>query len=77
MGRAQTDIIIHVNEKLDEVGVRDVEQELRDHGGVLSATHEPGKNHLLRVVYDPEATRAINLLPPLKARGLHAQLIGL
>jgi hypothetical protein len=77
MGQQLTDVVIHVNEALDEAGVRGLEQELCANNGVVSATHRPGHNHLVMVIYDREAIGAPGLLTPLKARGYHAQLIGL
>ena len=71
-----SDIVIHVNEDLDETRMRGVECDLCGLEGVIAAKHLPGRNHMLMVTYDHEQTRAINLLTPLKARGLHAQLIG-
>jgi hypothetical protein len=69
-------IAIHVNESLDETGLGGVECDLCGLEGVVAAKHVPGRNHLLMVTYDNEETEAFNLLAPLKARGLHAQLIG-
>jgi hypothetical protein len=69
------DIVIHVNETLDETGLRGVECDLCGIDGVVAAKHVPGRNHFVMVKYDNQETHAINLLAPLKARGLHAQLI--
>jgi hypothetical protein len=68
-------IAIHVNENLDETGLRGVECDLCGLDGVVAAKHVLGRNHLLMVTYDNEETAAFNLLAPFKARGLHAQLI--
>jgi hypothetical protein len=76
MGQYLTNVVIHLNETLDEAGVCGLEDALRAHNGVISATHQPGRNHLLMVGYAPEAICSTNLLTPLKARGFHAQLIG-
>ncbi len=70
------DIVIHVDENLDETVLYGVECELCGVDGVVAAKHVPGRNHVLMVTYDHEEARAIDLLAPLKARGLHAQLIG-
>ncbi|WP_298354117.1 hypothetical protein [Rhodoblastus sp.] len=77
MGQYRADVVIHVNETLDEAQLRDVEQELCARHGVVSATHSPGRNHLLAVFFDPQITTSANLLMSVKARGLHAQRIGL
>ncbi len=70
------DIVIHVDEKLDETGLRGVECDLCGVDGVVAAKHVRGRHHILMVTYDNEEARAIDLLAPLTARGLHAQLIG-
>ncbi len=70
------DIVIHVDENLDETVLNGVECDLCGVDGVVAAKHVPGRNHVLMVTYDHEQARATDLLAPLKARGLHAQLIG-
>ncbi|WP_298354114.1 hypothetical protein [Rhodoblastus sp.] len=72
-----TEMVIHVTETLDESSVRAAECDLCGFDGVVEAKHNPGRNHILVVTYDTEETRMINLLTPLKARGLHAQLVGI
>jgi hypothetical protein len=77
MGRYHlSDIVIHVTETLDESGLRGIECDLCGLDGVIAARHSPSRNHFVMVTYDREETKAFNLLAPLKARGLHAQLIG-
>ncbi len=77
MGQYLSDVVIHVNETLDEAGLGGLEQELRARDGVISAGHQPGRTHFIMVVYDTEATSSANLLTPFKARGVHAQLVGM
>lgn len=76
MGQQLTDVVIHLTETLDETGVHGLEQELCAQNGVVSATHQPGHNHLMIVSYDRGLIGSASLLRPLKAHGLHAQLIG-
>lgn len=72
-----TEMVIHVTETLDESGVRAAECDLCNLNGVVEARHNPGRNHVLLVTYDTVETRMVNLLAPLKARGLRAQLVGI
>jgi hypothetical protein len=76
MGRALTDIVVHVDEELNEETIRLLEEEMRANDGVISVCQGQPRSHLLMVVYDAEVARAANLLPCFAARGLHAQLVG-
>lgn len=76
MGNALTDVIMHVSESLDDDSMRLVEQGMRQDEGVISVGHHPQRSHLMMVVYDSEIARAVSLLRPLHAQGLHAQVIG-
>lgn len=77
MGQKLTDVVIHLTENLDETGVRGLEQELCARNGVVSATHWPGRNHLMAVVFDRDTIRPASLLTPIQAHGYHAHLIGM
>ena len=70
------DIVVHVDESLDEAALSGLEHEIREEQGVISVGHQPGRPHLLTVVYDTAVIPAADLLHRLQERGLHAQLIG-
>ncbi len=63
-GQQLTDVVIRLTEALDETGVHGLEQELCARTGVVSATHRPGRNHLMVVVFDRDAIRPASLLIP-------------
>lgn len=77
MGTTLADVLVHVNENMDEARLRGIEQDMRNDAGVISVGHRTGQSHLLMVVYDSGVTQAASLLQPLRAQGLHAQVIGL
>jgi hypothetical protein len=77
MGSTFTDVVVHVTEHLDQEAVLRLEQSLSSGPGVVAVGHRPGQHHLLTVVYDSAVTRAVDLLQPIRQRGLHAQLVGL
>ncbi len=76
MGRYLADVAIHIDEDLEDPRLTILERDLLACNGVVSARHRTGFNHLLLVNFDPDETRSCDLLQPLRARGLHAQLIG-
>ncbi|MDX9994420.1 MAG: hypothetical protein RBS28_03780 [Rhodocyclaceae bacterium] len=77
MATTLADVLVHVNENMDEAALRNIEQDIRKDIGVISVGHRSGQTHILMVVYDSGATRAAKLLQPLRAQGLHVQVIGL
>jgi hypothetical protein len=76
MGRALTDIVVHVDEELNEETIRLLEEEMRTNDAVISVCRPQPRSHLLMVVYDAEVVHAAHLLPRFAACGLHAQLVG-
>jgi hypothetical protein len=77
MGQYLAEVLIHVNESLDASGVAELEEKLCAQNGVVLARHRDGFNQVLQVMFDPDATRASQLLTPVAAHGFHAQLIGM
>lgn len=77
MGSTLANVVVHVNEALDEAAARSMENDIGKHDGVVSVSHRAGQSHLWMVVYDSGVTHAAGILTPIRAHGLHAQLIGL
>lgn len=77
MGTTLADVLVHVNENIDEATICGIEQDMRNDAGVISVGHRSGQAHLMMVVYDSSVMQAGSLLQPLRAQGLHAQVIGL
>lgn len=71
------EVVVHIDEALDEEALHSIEDGIRQDAGVVSVGHNPGRNHMIMVVYDSESIRASSLLHRFEERGLHAQVIGL
>lgn len=71
------EVMVHIHEDLDEEALHSIEDGIRQEVGVVSVGHNPGKKHMIMVVYDSESTRASSLLHRFEERGLHAQVVGL
>ena len=71
------DVVIHIDEELDDANIHEVEWDLAQLNGVISACVHEKARHLMLVDYDPQSTRSGFLLNRVKNRGLHAELIGL
>lgn len=71
------DVVIHIDEELDDANIHEVERDLVQINGVISACVHEKARHLMLVDYDPENLRSGFLLNRVKNHGLHAELIGL
>lgn len=71
------DVMIHVDENIARPDREALRSRLLARDGVMAADYHDDKPHLMIVVYDPDAVSAAQLLEIPKARGLHAQLVGL
>jgi hypothetical protein len=76
MSARLNDVILHVDETLDDDALQRLEEGVRGDAGVVSVGHNPGRSHMIMVVYDSDATHASTLLHSFRERGLHAQVIG-
>lgn len=74
---ALNEVVVHVDEALDEATLHTIEEGIRQETGVVSVGHNPGKSHMIMVVYDSDSTRASTLLHALEQRGLHGQVVGM
>ncbi len=69
-------VIIHIDESLSRQEINQMEQNLGEVGGILSACVHENTPHLMVVDYDPNTVSSTGLLQTLQGRGLHAELIG-
>ena len=77
MSAQLNEVVMHVDETLDDAALGQLEEGMRHEAGVISVGHNPGKSHMIMVVYDSESIRASNLLHSFQQRGLHAQIVGM
>ena len=71
-----SDVMIHINEKLDIEARSALEARMRNLDGVIAPRFNPGKDHLLVVAFDPDKARPAELLGMVQAAGYAAQLVG-
>jgi hypothetical protein len=72
----QTNVFIHVDEPLEIDQLAALQGALGAIEGV-SDVQPSRRRHLLRVAYDPLATRAQAIVRQARKQGLHAQAVGL
>ncbi len=68
-------IVIHINEKLDSKHRVKLSDQVQETNGVVSASLHDKRTHLMIVAYNPNETKAHNVLNDVKNAGMHAQLI--
>lgn len=69
-------VVVHVDEKLTDEQIHDMEKQLSGVTGVTSACVNERTPHLFVIDYDPRSTHTGQLLQEVKSRHLSAQLIG-
>ncbi len=77
MGSYCGDVLIHIDERLDDQEIHEIEYELGQIDGVYSACVPEKARHLMLVDYDPTDVEAVELLQQVRSHGLHAELVGL
>ena len=76
MSKYTADILFHIDERMDERKVHEVEHDMAFHRGVRSACINCRNPHLMLVDYDPMEVKAQMLLGSLTSHGLHAEMVG-
>lgn len=71
-----SDILIHINQDLNEQQRKSLEESMRQVDGVVAPRFNPGKDHLLLVAFNPDATSTAALLAKVQSFGYKAQLVG-
>jgi hypothetical protein len=76
MSKFTADILFHIDERMDELKVQEVEHDMAFHRGVRSACVNCTNPHLMLVDYDPMEVKAQALLGALTSHGVHAEMVG-
>ena len=71
------DLTIHIDEALGHEKLEQLRDKLLAESGVVVATYDKSKPHLMMVGYDPGKNNSLNLLNVVKGEGVHAELVGL
>jgi hypothetical protein len=72
-----SDVLIHVNETIADVGRFRLEESLRDVEGVVAPRFSAGHDHLMFVAYDSNSTSAAAILGQIHKRGYGAQIVAI
>ena len=70
-----TDIVIHVNEKMDSQRRERFSNNVRDLYGVVSADIKDSRPHLMIVAFNRGKTKAVEVINGIKKSGVEAQLV--
>ena len=70
------DVLFHINDKLDDQSIHQVEHDMAFEKGVRAACVNCKNPHLMLVDYDPMEVKAQALLGSLTSKGLRAEMIG-
>lgn len=69
-------VVVHIDETLSADEIHDLEKDLSDVKGIVSACAHEKTPHLLVVDYDPQDLQSGALLQHIRGCGLHPSLIG-
>ncbi len=72
-----TDVLIHLDQKIDEIEKENLVEQLRNVDGVIAPRFTNAKAHLLLIAYNSDTTNSATLLNKVKDKGYNAQLVGL
>lgn len=70
-------VVMHIDEELSDDQIHNLEEDLSNRPGVMSACVHERARHLMVIDYDPEVAPSSALLANVQRKGLHAELIGL
>lgn len=71
-----TDIVIHINENMDRQNRVKFSDKVQKIVGVVSASLQDNRPHLMIVGYNPDETKAYEVISGVRKTGIHAQLVG-
>ena len=71
------DVVIHVDETIDHDKRLEIAGIIKAHAGVTDVINHDERPHLMIVRYDPRLVTAESLLGVVRAKGVHAELVGL
>jgi allophanate hydrolase subunit 1 len=72
----EVEIVLHVDDVLAQEQREELIRDLQKHGGVRRAEFTPGREHLLRVDYDPDKLHAQDVLKLVQREHIGAELVG-
>lgn len=70
------DVMVHINEALSADQKNELEEDMRNHPGVIAPRFHPEQDHLMMIAFDSGEANCASLLNRVQAHGYQAQLIG-
>lgn len=70
------EVIVHINESLDEERRNGLVEKISEDSGIFSVEFTPLRHHLMRVRYNREEVRSMDILNKIKGQSVTAQLVG-
>lgn len=77
MSIKMTDVILHIDETTDHEKREGLRDSLLNLNGVMAASCQDAKPHLMFIEYDPDTINSIEFVNTASKNGLHAELVGL
>ncbi|MFP4560479.1 MAG: ATP-binding protein [Thiohalorhabdus sp.] len=71
------DVLLHIDEPLDERSAERLTGVLEGLPGVAGARHDPHREHLFVVDFDPGEIAPMGVLEAARRAGYHGELVGL
>jgi len=72
----EVEVIVHINESLDEARRNGLVEKISKDSGIFSVEFTPLRHHLVRVRYDRQAVKSMDILQKIKRQNVNAQLVG-
>ena len=77
MSNTMVDVMLHIDESLNHEALESIRDDILSLNGVMAASYQDEKAHLMIVEYDPDSVNSSAFLTAVKGQGAHAQLVGL
>lgn len=71
----QSDIVIHINEKMDSQSRSQFSKKVSKLDGVISAVLQKKCPQLMIIAYNPLKTKAVEVVNGVRKTGMHAQIV--
>ncbi|MGD8566838.1 MAG: ATP-binding protein [Gammaproteobacteria bacterium] len=72
-----SDVTLHIDEETSEADRKALREQLLQQKGVISATYNNEKSHLIVVEYNPDIVNSTTFLKVVEQFNMHAELIGM
>lgn len=73
----QVEVVVHVDERLDDIRRANLLTNLQSHDGVEKASFTLGRDHLMLVYYDSNKLHTTDVLDYVRQENVSAELIGI